>query len=265
MSTLQYHAESNGIITLTLHRPQVLNAFDEELICTLTDCLRDIDRNQQARAVVLTGAGECFSAGADLNWMRGMQGAGLSDHEHQALQLARLLRMLNFLRLPTIASVNGSAYGGGVGLVACCDIVVAVDSAQFALSEGRLGLAPAVISPYVFRRIGESHVRRYFLTGERFDAVHARRMGLVHEIVPAAELDSSVQRFVAQILKAGPRAVGHCKKLAYHAAGHDEDRQVVLDQYTAHLIAEIQTSPEGMEGINAFLEKRRPAWYPDSD
>jgi methylglutaconyl-CoA hydratase len=265
MSKLQYHAEPNGVVTLTLNRPEIHNAFDEELICMLTDTLDRLHNDTSVRVVVLTGNGESFSAGADLNWMRGMMAASQKDNERDARQLARLLRRLNYLNHPTVARVNGSAYGGGLGLIACCDIVVATDSARFALSECRLGLAPAVISPYVFRRIGETHARRYFLTGERFDAVHARRMGLVHDIVPDAELDILTERLVNDLLRSGPRAAGHCKKLVFHAGGHDQDSQLKLDQYTARLIAEIRTSAEGQEGMHAFLEKRKPGWQNDSE
>lgn len=260
MSKLQYHAEPNGVITLTLHRPEVHNAFDDELICMLTDTLVALDRDPNARVIVLTGSGESFSAGADLNWMRSMVDAPLKDNEHDALALARLLRTLNYHRLPTVARINGPAFGGGLGLIACCDLAITVDSAVFALTECRLGLAPAVISPYVFRRIGESHARRYFLTGERFDAAHAVRIGLAHERVAPETLDSEVERFCTELLRSGPRAAGHCKALAFHAAGHDRDHQLKLDQYTARLIAEIRTSTEGQEGMRAFLEKRQPDW-----
>ena len=260
MSSLLIHREGNGVVTLTLNRPDLHNAFDDELVCMLTDSLLALERDAEARVIVLTGAGESFSAGADLNWMQGMLGAGRSENEHDALQLARLLRTLNYQRQPTIARVNGPAYGGGLGLIACCDIAVASDTARFALTECRLGLAPAVISPYVFRRIGESQARRYFLTGERFDAEHARRIGLVHEFVSPAELDAEVDRFSARLLNGGPRAVEACKKLAFHAGGHNPDRQLDLDQYTARLIAEMRTSAEGQEGMRAFLEKRAPAW-----
>ena len=205
MSKLQYHRESNGIVTVTLHRPDVHNAFDDVLICMLTDLLLKLQKDPQVRVIVLTGCGESFSAGADLNWMRRMADASLNDNEHDALQLARLLRTLNYLEIPTIARVNGSAFGGGLGLLACCDIAVSVDGAKFALTECRLGLAPAVISPYVFRRIGESQARRYFLTGERFDADQARRIGLVHEVVPADALDETVDGLCRAVLKGAPR------------------------------------------------------------
>lgn len=263
MSKLLYHMDPGGIVTLTLNRPEVHNAFDNELVCSLTETLLSIERDPQARAVVLTGKGNSFSAGADLNWMSRMAAASEKDNEHDALLLARALRTLNYLSRPTVARVNGPAYGGGLGLLACCDIAVAADTARFALTECRLGLAPAVISPYVFRRIGETQARRYFLTGERFDVSHARRIGLLHEIVAQDALDAAVGQITEQMLKSGPRAAEHCKKLIFHAAGHTSDQQLELDQYTARLIAALRISAEGQEGMRAFLDKRRPAWCLD--
>jgi methylglutaconyl-CoA hydratase len=260
MSTLQMHRDENGVVTLTLNRPEVHNAFDDQLICGLSDILRKLGADNETRAIVLTGNGASFSAGADLNWMRGMLGAGERENEHDALQLARLLRTLNYLPIPTIARINGAALGGGLGLVACCDIAVTSGDAVFGLTETRLGLAPAIISPYVFRRIGETQARRYFLTGERFDARCAQRMGLVHEVVDAADLDGAVQRLSVAIAKGGPQAVAAAKKLVFHAAEHDADAQLKLDQATARLIARLRVGAEGQEGMRAFLERRKPAW-----
>lgn len=260
MSHLLMHREPNGVVTLTLNRPEVHNAFDDELVCSLTDTLDALGRDEGVRAVVLTGAGASFSAGADLNWMRRIAAAGEKDNEHDALALARLMRTLNYLPKPTVARVNGAALGGGVGLVACCDIAVATDDAKFGFTESRLGLAPAVISPYVLRRIGETHARRFFLTGERFDAAHARHIGLVQEAVPAGALDATVNALVTELLKGGPAAQGHCKALVYHGNGHGADRQLELDQHTARVIAKLRTSAEGREGMQAFLDKRPPAW-----
>ncbi|MEM1412513.1 MAG: enoyl-CoA hydratase-related protein [Pseudomonadota bacterium] len=259
MSSLQMHRE-DGVVSLTLNRPEVHNAFDDELICGLTDTLKQLGDDPQTRAVVLTGNGKSFSAGADLNWMRGMLEASEEANVHDALQLARLLRTLNYLPVPTIARVNGAALGGGLGLVACCDIAIAVEDARFGLTETRLGLAPAIISPYVFRRIGEAQARRYFLTAERFDAAHARDIGLVHETVPNDVLDDTVTHFCAALSKSGPQAVSAAKQLVYHAAGHDAETQLKLDQTTARLIARMRIGAEGQEGMRAFLDKRLPAW-----
>ncbi|MEE4174807.1 MAG: enoyl-CoA hydratase-related protein [Xanthomonadales bacterium] len=259
MSSLQIH-RANGTLTLTLNRPEVHNAFDGELISGLTSQLQVAGNDPETRVVVLTGHGASFSAGADLNWMRSMLGASEKTNEHDALQLARLLRTLNYLPVPTVARVNGAAIGGGLGLVACCDIAVASDTAVFALSEARLGLAPAIISPYVFRRIGESQARRFFLTGERFDAEHARRLGLVHDVVDPENLDEAVEGLCDAIRRGGPQGVAESKKLVFHAAGHSADRQLELDQATARLIARLRISAEGQEGMRAFLEKRPPGW-----
>jgi methylglutaconyl-CoA hydratase len=260
MSILQQHRESNGVVTLTLNRPEVHNAFDDALVCALTDNLARLGQDAQVRAVVLTGAGDSFSAGADLNWMQRMRDASARDNERDALQLARLLRTLNYLPKPTVARVNGAAFGGGLGLLACCDVAVTADSARFGLTEVRLGLAPAVISPYVARRIGEAQARRYFLTGERFDAAHARRIGLVHELCPAAELDATVDAFARRLLAGGPEAQRHCKALAFRAGGHSADVQLKHDQETARIIAQLRTSAEGQEGMRAFLAKCPPSW-----
>jgi methylglutaconyl-CoA hydratase len=260
MSELLMHREPNGVVTLTLNRPEVHNAFDDELVCSLTDTLLALGRDAGVRAVVLTGAGASFSAGADLNWMRRVATANEKDNEHDALQLARLMRTLNYLPKPTIARVNGAALGGGLGLVACCDIAVAADTAKFGLTEVRLGLAPAVIGPYVLRRIGESHARRFALTGERFDAAHARHVGLVQEVVAADALDTTVNELLAQILKGGPNALAQGKALVFHGTGHSADRQLELDQVTARVIAKLRTSGEGREGMQAFLDKRPPGW-----
>ena len=260
MSKLLYHADPRGLVTLTLNRPEVHNAIDDELLCSLTDALLKIGEDPQARVVVITGAGESFSAGADLNWMRRMAQASARDNEHDALQLARLMRTLNYLPRPTIARVNGAALGGGLGLVACCDIAIAADQVRFGLTETRLGLAPAVISPFVFRRIGESHARRFFLSGERFDAAHARHIGLVQEIAAPGQLDAAVEALAGEVLKGGPQALEQSKALVFHAGGHDIDRQLELDQWTARVIARLRTSREGQEGMQAFLDKRPPSW-----
>jgi methylglutaconyl-CoA hydratase len=260
MSKLLYHADPNGVVTLTLNRPEVHNAFDDELVCSLSDTLEAITHDASVRAVVITGQGDSFSAGADLNWMRRMAQASAKDNEHDALQLARLLRLINYLPRPTLARVNGAALGGGMGLVACCDIAIAADTARFGLTEARLGLAPAVISPYVFRRIGEGHARRYFLSGERFDAAHAKHIGLVQEIAAPGELDLAMGVLLEQVLKGGPQALAQCKALAFHAAGHSAERQLEMDQVTARVIAKLRTSAEGKEGMQAFLDKRTPGW-----
>lgn len=253
--------ERRGAIAwLTLDRPKIHNAFDDGLIAALTDALARADADPQVRAVVLTGNGSCFSAGADLNWMRGMAGASEQENREDSLRLARLMRNLQFLSKPTIARVNGAAYGGGVGLVACCDIAVGVDSAKFALSEVKLGLVPAVISPYVIAAIGLREARRLFITGEVFDATTAARIGLLHSALPAAELDEAIERQLYLLAKAGPLAQRESKQLALRIGGAEVAQAERIDTANAELIARLRVSPEGQHGLSAFLDKRAPRW-----
>jgi methylglutaconyl-CoA hydratase len=212
------------------------------------------------RALVLTGAGASFSAGADLNWMRGMAGASEAENRADSLRLARLMRSLQFCPKPTIARVNGAAYGGGVGLVACCDIAIGADTAKFGLTEVKLGLVPAVISPYVVAAIGLRQARRLFLTGEVFDAAEAQRIGLLHQVVAPGALDEAVAATLKLLAKAGPLAQREAKRLACRVAGLDEHAAERTDHHNAELIARLRVSPEGQEGLAAFLDKRAPAW-----
>jgi methylglutaconyl-CoA hydratase len=250
----------DGVLTLALNRPEVHNAFDDGLIAALTAALEAAAADPAVRAVVLTGSGASFSAGADLNWMRGMAAAGEAENLADSLRLARLMRTLQFCPKPTVARVNGAAYGGGVGLVACCDIAIGVEGARFGLTEVKLGLVPAVISPYVVAAVGLRQARRLFLTGELFDAAEAQRIGLLHRVVPAAGLDAAVQAALALLAKAGPAAQGQAKRLAFAMAGLDEAAAERIDQDNAALIARLRVSAEGQEGLSAFLEKRPPAW-----
>ena len=245
---------------LTLNRPQVHNAFDDHLINALTTALEQADANTSVRNVVLTGAGSCFSAGADLNWMRGMASASEQENLDDSLRLARLMRTLQFLSKPTIARVNGAAYGGGVGLVACCDIAVGVDSAKFVLSEVKLGLVPSVISPYVIAAIGLREARRLFITGEVFDADTAARIGLLHAAVGGGELDEAIERQLYLLAKAGPLAQREAKQLALRIGGNDRVEAERVDTANAELIARLRTSEEGQHGLSAFLDKRAPRW-----
>jgi methylglutaconyl-CoA hydratase len=247
-----------AVARLRLDRPQLHNAFDAALIAALTDALALLGADPQVRVVVLEGAGASFSAGADLNWMRGMAAASEAENRDDALALARLLRTLDALPKPTIARVHGAAFGGGVGLVAACDIAIGVPEAKFGLTESKLGLLPAVISPYVIAAIGARQARRWFATAEIFDAGEARRIGLLHEVVDAAALDTAVQRQIDLLLKAGPVAAASAKALVRNVvAGTDA---AAIDQANAALIARLRVSAEGQEGIGAFLEKRKPAW-----
>jgi len=260
MHTLTSSTDNRGVLTLSMDRPQVHNAFDAVMIRELTAALQAADKDQAVRVVVITGSGPSFSAGADMNWMRSQKDASLEDNQRDALELAELMRSLNYLSRPSIARINGAAFGGGLGLIAACDITIAVDSARFGLTEARLGLAPAIISPYVFRRIGERNARRYFLSGEKFDARQAKQIGLIQQYVTAARLDESIEDMIRALLKGGPLAVAHCKQLAFAVAGHNAETQKTMDEFTAGLIARLRVSTEGQEGLAAFLEKRKPGW-----
>jgi methylglutaconyl-CoA hydratase len=251
---------SGSVAEIRLNRPQVHNAFDDALVADLTTALADCELDANVRCVVLTGAGTSFSAGADLHWMRGMAKASEADNRDDALRLAALMRTLNFLSKPTIARVNGAAYGGGVGLVACCDIAIGVESAKFSLSEVKLGLVPAVISPYVVAAIGLRQARRLFVSGEVFDAAMALRVGLLHESVASDQLDAAVDRAVHFLGKGGPLAQGEAKQLALRVAGLTREAAERIDAENARLIAHLRVSEEGQRGLAAFLEKHAPEW-----
>jgi methylglutaconyl-CoA hydratase len=258
-------SERRGAVAwLTLNRPKIHNAFDDVLIASLTAALQQADADPAVRSVVLTGNGSCFSAGADLNWMRGMAGASEQENRDDSLRLAQLMRTLQFLSKPTVARVNGAAYGGGVGLVACCDIAIGVDTAKFALSEVKLGLVPAVISPYVVAAIGLRESRRLFITGEVFEADTAARIGLLHAAVPAGNLDEAIERQLYLLAKAGPLAQREAKQLALRIGGAEAAQAERIDQENAELIARLRVSEEGQHGLAAFLEKRAPAWVGQS-
>lgn len=252
--------QRGAIAEIALNRPKVHNAFDDALIAALTAQLQALDGDPGVRAVVLTGAGASFSAGADLNWMRGMAAASEADNRADSLRLALLMRTLNFLSKPTIARVNGSAYGGGVGLVACCDIAIGVDAAKFSLSEVKLGLVPAVISPYVVAAIGVREARRLFVSGEVFDAAHALHVGLLHETVTPDQLDAAVDRALHFLAKGGPLAQAEAKRLALRIAGMTPETAEREDTRNAELIARLRVSAEGQKGLGAFLDKRAPDW-----
>lgn len=260
MSDSLQHHRNGPVVRLRLHRPDLHNAFDADLIGALTAALIALGEDRSVRAVVLEAAGTSFSAGADLNWMRAMASATEDENRTDALALARLMRVLDELPHPTLARVHGAAFGGGVGLIACCDIAIGVPEAKFGLTESRLGLLPAVISPYVIDAIGARQARRWFATAETFDAAEALRIGLLHAVVPAEALDEAVTRQLDLLLRAGPYAASEAKALVRRVAtGHDRDR---LGKDNADLIARLRVSREGQEGIGAFLEKRKPAWAP---
>ena len=252
----------NNVGLVALNRPDLHNAFNEKLIAELTMVLLALDGDASVRVVVLTGHGKSFCAGADLNWMKKMAGYDPAENLADAQALALMLRTLNGLSKPTMACIRGAAFGGGVGLVACCDIAVAAQDAVFALSEAKLGLIPATISPYVIEAIGARQARRYFLTAERFTAAEAFRIGLVHDIVPASELDARINALLADLLIAGPAAQLECKALIRGVAHRPIDAELIAG--TAEHIAAVRASPEGKEGVAAFLGKRPPEWVPAS-
>jgi methylglutaconyl-CoA hydratase len=242
-----------------MNRPKLHNAFDDLLIEELTAALLRLSSDNRCRVVLLIGSGTSFSAGADLNWMRRMADYTREENLRDALGLAALMQTLNGLAKPTIALVQGAAYGGGVGLVACCDMAIATERATFCLSEVKLGLMPAVISPYVIAAIGPRACRRYFLTAEVFTAAEAGRLGLVHEVVADdAALQSRGRELAGSLLKNGPRAMAAAKELIAMVAGRVVDAGLIGD--TAARIAERRASAEGHEGLSAFLEKRTPEW-----
>jgi len=253
--------ERNGAVaTLSLNRPQVHNAFDDTLIAETTAALESLAADASLRALVLTGTGATFSAGADLNWMRRMAKAGAEENRDDALRLAKLLRALQFFPKPTLARINGSAYGGGVGLVACCDIAIGVEGAKFSLSEVKLGLVPATIAPYVVKAIGPRQARRLFVSAEVFDATEAARIGLLHQCVPADQLDEAIDHQLHHLAKGGPVAQHEAKQLALRTAGTTVESAERIDVENAALIARLRVSPEGQQGLSAFLEKRPPPW-----
>jgi methylglutaconyl-CoA hydratase len=251
-------ADARGVATVTLNRPEVHNAFDDKLIAELTEALKKLEADKAVRVVVLTGAGKSFSAGADLNWMKRMAGYTEAQNLEDARRLAQLMRTLNGLKKPTVAAVQGPAYAGGLGLIACCDVVVCVDSANFALTETRLGLAPAVVGPYVAAAISARAARRYFLTAERFTAQDALRLGLVHMVVAAEQLKDAAESVIAALLACAPGALVAAKEQVALLAGAKIDDALI--DGTARLIARLRASPEGKEGVASFLEKRKPSW-----
>lgn len=259
------NTEIDGPVAIvTLNRPDKHNAFDDSLIADLTAHLQALDAHTDVRVVVLSAAGKSFSAGADLNWMKRMAAYSEADNERDAMALATMMKTLYALSKPTIARVQGAAYGGGVGLVACCDIAVGTHDAAFSLSEVKLGLIPAVISPYVIAAIGERAAHRYFLTAERFDAGEAYRLGLLSELVSDEDqMDERIEKLIADILAAGPAALREAKLLIDAVAGQPLSNALIAD--TAARIARVRVSPEGQEGLRAFLEKRKPAWAPNAE
>ena len=249
---------ANGIATITFNRPDLHNAIDESVIAQFNAGLRRVAADPAARVVVIAGNGKSFCAGADLNWMKRTANYSEEQNHRDALEFTEILDLLDRMPKPTIARVHGAAYGGGVGIVSCCDVAIGTPEAVFSFSEVRLGLIPAMISPYAVAVIGERYARRYMLTAERIDAAEALKIGLLHEVCAAGELDAKVAAIVEHCLRGGPAAIARSKALIA-AVAHGAIDEAKRD-YTARMIAATRASDEGKEGIAAFLEKRKPAW-----
>ena len=247
-----------GVARVTLNRPEVRNAFNAELIAHITRTFNDLGQQQDVRCIVLAANGSAFCAGADLNWMRSMADYTREQNLADAAQLAAMMQTIYACPKPTIACIQGDVYAGGMGLVAACDMAVSVDTANFCLSEVKLGLLPSTISPYVIRAMGERAAHRYFLTAERFNAAEALRIGFVHEVVTTNALAAKVAELSAALCNAGPDAVRLCKKLVQDVAGKDMTPELL--ELTVASIADVRVSAEGREGLQAFLQKRQPNW-----
>jgi methylglutaconyl-CoA hydratase len=259
-TTLRIDRDDRGVATVTMDRPEVRNAFDDTLIAELRAAAQILGADDSVRVVVLTGAGDIFSAGADLNWMRSMKEWTFDENVEDSTRMNAMFNTLYDLPKPLIGRINGHALGGGTGLTAVCDIAISVDTALFGFTEVVLGLAPAVISPYVVRKVGRSFARAVFVTGERFDASRAQAAGLVHQVVSdTTELDAAVEAAVGRCLKAGPTAVAAAKQLPDLALQPIDDAAI----QTVRIIAGLRVGDEGQEGMSAFFDKRRPGWVPE--
>ncbi len=249
---------AGGIATVTLQRPEIHNAFDDELVARLTREFQGLSRDTVVRVVILASTGKSFCAGADVNWMKRMAEFGQEENLEDAKALAGLMFTLASLRKPTIAAVQGPAFGGGVGLVAACDIAVAAEQAEFALTEVKLGILPAAVGPYIVSAMGPRQATRYMLTGERFGAARAVELGLVTEVTDKDNVLPRAREFAGMLMENGPRAMGEVKNLVRYVVGHE--RNEALMAQTAGHIARVRASSEGREGLAAFLEKRKPSW-----
>ena len=257
MSDILISIDPRGVATVTLNRPEIHNAFNDVVIADLTGIFQRLGDDHAVRVIVLRGAGKSFSAGGDLNWMRRMAGYSREENVADAMGLATMLRTLNECPKPTLAVIHGHCFAGAVGLVAACDIAIAADAVQFALTEVRLGLIPATIGPYVVAAMGARACRRYFLTAERFGAAEAHRLGLVHEVVGPDDLDAATERHIANLLAGGPLALAAAKGLIRAVDGPVTDAMVAD---TAARIAEARAGEEGREGLASFFDKRKPGW-----
>ncbi|WP_286696034.1 enoyl-CoA hydratase/isomerase family protein [Spongiibacter sp. UBA1325] len=255
---VSYEVDGRGVATVTLERPDIHNAFDDSVVAALSETFEQAANDSSVRALVLASTGKSFCAGGDLNWMRRMASYGYEENLRDSTLLAEMLRRLNSLPKLTIARVQGPAFGGGVGLVACCDMAIAAPEAAFCLSEVKVGMIPATISPYVINALGERASRRYFTTAELITAEKAYTLGLVSEVVDAEQLDDTINGILKGLLRNGPRGVGNAKRLVLDYANQAITPELIAD--SSKRIAEIRGSDEGQEGLTAFLEKRKPNW-----
>ena len=253
--------DSRGVAQVTLNNPDKHNAFDDQMIIQLTNAFNALAANANVRIMLLKSEGKSFSAGADLEWMKRMASYSYQQNLNDARALAAMLKALHQMPIPTIARVQGAAFGGAIGLISCCDIALASSNASFALSEVKIGLVPSTISPYVIAAIGERHAKRYFMTAERFDANTALQISLVHEAVEEQFLDDKVEQLITAILSNGPEAVVAAKQLVFAVSGKAIDSSLI--EHTCEVIAGIRVSAQGQEGLSAFLDKRKPHWLKD--
>ena len=253
--------DSRGVAQVTLNNPDKHNAFDDQMIIELTNAFNALAANANVRIMLLKSEGKSFSAGADLEWMKRMASYSYQQNLNDAHALAAMLKALHQMPIPTIARVQGAAFGGAIGLISCCDIALASSNASFALSEVKIGLVPSTISPYVIAAIGERHAKRYFMTAERFDANTALQISLVHEAVEEQFLDDKVEQLITAILSNGPEAVVAAKQLVFAVSGKAIDSSLI--EHTCEVIAGIRVSAQGQEGLSAFLDKRKPHWLKD--
>lgn len=251
--------DQRGVATVSLNRPELHNAFNDALITDLINCFKELEKNNEIRVVVLTGEGKSFCAGADLNWMKAMKDYSFEENVADSQNLAELFQTINAFSRPVIGRINGHALGGGAGLVACCDYVLAVDTANIAFTEVRLGLIPAAISPFVIAKIGESHARASFLSGAKINVSRAFVMGLVHQVTTLERLDQDLEVVLADFLLAGPHAARTAKELVREVVS-SPTKEAVRD-YTCSAIAKARASEEGQEGMSSLLEKRKASWY----
>lgn len=255
-----FNKDSKGVAKVSLNRPEIHNAFNDELIAELTGLFDQMSDDPSVRLVVLTGEGRSFCAGADLNWMKSMVNYSEEENYKDSRNLAGLFESIDKCSKPVIGRINGAALGGGVGVVSVCDYVIAVDRAKFGFTEARLGLVPATISPFVIAKIGQSHARATFLSGTRFDAKKAYQIGLVHEVVSEDKLDEATEKAINEHLMAGPEASKVAKSLIENVIKFSSEGEEKLTDYTCKTIAKIRISKEGQDGMNALLEKRKPSW-----